>query len=76
MRFVIPLLMCVQVVSATTADLLTWTESSASTRDGYNDTVGYSFTVQIHPLKVTRLGIHRGGAILDRDVRIGIWTDS
>jgi formylglycine-generating enzyme len=72
----IPLLLCVQVVSATTADLLTWTASTPSTGDGYNDTAGYSFTVQIHPLKVTRLGIHRGGADLDRDVRIGIWTDS
>jgi hypothetical protein len=56
MRWMIPLLLCAQVATATQINLLKGL-GGITTGNVYNNTRGYSFTTKINPLKVTRLGI-------------------
>ena len=74
MRLLIPLLLCTQFATLASEDLLpqTWGEpNNVSER-----TVGYSFTVKKHPLRVVRIGVLNPMGGIARRTSIGIWNES
>ncbi len=74
MRWIIPLLLCTHFASLASEDLLqgTWGEPSSV----HHRTVGYSFTVKKHPLRLVRIGVLNPMGGIQRPMRIGIWNES
>lgn len=74
MRCLIPFLLLTQLACLASEDLIqsTWQDpSSVHTR-----TVGYSFTVKKHPLRVVRIGVLNPMGGIQRQMSIGIWNES
>jgi formylglycine-generating enzyme len=72
MRWILPLLLCAQVVSASSINLINQPLGGFGSGNVYNDTRGYSFTTKINPLKITRLGVRDSG---NKEGQIGLWRE-